>query len=356
MFIMCSLKLGFFLSYLQVPKVASIDEVQRIVCSAQGTLGVRGKDNRLFTISFRGFVSESLWVFDYIDPSMIPTTSTSLSNHTLLERLLSLPSLPNATLSSNSTTGRICPSLSDIDTHGNALIFITDITFISSISQPLSGLKIVSGASGDVPSLVLTKGLLFPPDKPIGINGNKSTSFFTPSLSGGMEVRRGSAPAISEVQIITATLDDVYAASGGLYFLKYSGNSQPLPAGLGSTAMDLSQAIASLLQTNGYGGEGEGVDVVVSDSSSIKSTGFKSLTVVWTLTFPSTLGPALLLQLTGPANMTGLTIAVRRVVEGFYPTILTGRISLQIPIGTTSLAGTGPLSYSVSVPISQVSN
>jgi hypothetical protein len=327
-----------------------IDEIQRIECTAQGnfTLGSkRGYDNRVFSLSFRGYTSELLWVFDYLDPSTSPLSSLG-SGFTLLERLLSLPSLSNVTLSSNSTTGRICPSLLDIDKNGNALKFVTDITFIGTTSQSLNELKITNSASGNVPPLVLTKDVLFPPDIPMVINGTTSKYTVTPHLSAGMEVRTGSAPFIQDVQILTMILEDEYAASSGLYFLTFGNNSWPLPVGLRSTTIELSQAINSLLQIhNSF--EGETVNVVVSNSSITQITGFRSLTVIWTVTFPSDLGKASLLNLIETKNMTGLTITARRVVEGFNPSILTGEITLRIPIGID-------LSYYASVLRSKVSN
>jgi hypothetical protein len=287
-----------------------------------------------------------IWVFDYLDPTIDPLSLGSGS--TLLERLLSLPSLSNATLSSNSTTGRICPSVFEIDEHGNALKFVTDITFIGNTLQSLNGSKIRGGANGNVPPLVLTKDMLFPLDIPMVIQGTNSNYIVVPYLSAGMEVRVGSAPFLQDVQILTMILDDEYAASSGIYFLTYSDNSWPLPTGLRSTAVEVSQAINFLLQIYSNPG-GETVDVVVSNSSITGITGFRSLTVIWTVTFPSDLGKASLLHLIGPLHMTGLTITTRRVVEGFFPSILAGEITLRIPIGVGSF-------YFASVLISKVSN
>jgi hypothetical protein len=236
----------------------------------------------------------------------------------------------------------------EIDEHGNALKFVTDITFIGNTLQSLNSSKIRGGASGNVPSLVLTKEVLFPLDIPMVIQGTKSNYTVVPYLSAGMEVRAGSAPFVQDVQILTIILEDEYAASSGLYSLTYSDNSWPLPTGLRSTAVEVSQAINSLLKIYSNPG-GETIDVVVSNSSITGITGFRSLTVIWTVTFPSDLGKASLLQLIGPLYMTGLTITTRRVVEGFYPSILAGEITLRVPIGVSSF-------YFASVLISKVSN
>ena len=284
-----------FLLSVTYPTTPSVTEIQSIVCQAQGPMPARGPKNppdfETFRVSFRGYHSKSIWVFDYLQPSQMPPCNPAAKgdgyqcmfpNRTMLHQLLDLPSLPNATLSSNSTTGRICPSATDIDSNGHTLVFLTNITFLEA-TTPVPG-KILGGSIGDVP--------------PLFLQFSNITAGTLSSMS--KQQVRGSAPLIREVQMLT--LQQANATNPvqfvGSFHLQYKSVSRIVS--VNASELEFAAATSMLL------GVVSGVEVSRSSSSFASSSG---QSITWTITFPSRFGRANLLSVASFCNATGAVLS-----------------------------------------------
>jgi hypothetical protein len=287
----------------------------------------------MFRVLFRTFYSDYIWIYDTIQRrnnstptgcnsshSNISSSSSSIIDDgiTLLDRLLAMPSMSSITVSSNSTTGLICPSVRDIDENGEVLNFVTKISFIYDPLQVSTNSDIevgegaiVSGSSGDVPPIYLVRGPLYPTDQPqqINITNSNSTStlsfanyttnsttdsmtnssmnstlsqIVTSSLSYvGVEVLKGFGPFVRAVQRITVDSQGLSGLSGllGMFRLCYETSYQSLS--VFSLSYNLSISLTELISF-------DGASVTVKKGSDL---------IEWTVTFPASFGEASILRL-----------------------------------------------------------
>ena len=288
-----------FLLVIRAPVVPNTFEVQRITCSVLTSETV--PTPALLSIAFRAFTS----------PSFDATASYDLAQ--LLE---TLPSIERVNVTSNSTTGAICPP------HG-PLTFVTDIAFLSLTGQSL----------GDLPLLML---------RSISLPAWSTTSI------GVSEAVKGSAPSVQEKQrIVISWSADVSATSlsDATIEVEYNGLIAVVPV-LGTPA-EWTSAVSLITQNQGIL-----VSVVVNATSSVDIG----------ITFPASFGRADLLSIV--TSCPGETpsarpeagidiwvgslclqypnqVTVERLVAGFTP--LSGYIELE------------SLNFSVTLPINTLS-
>lgn len=274
----------------------------------------------MFSLSFRNYTTGNMWIHSFVHPKYLPScnatdvfsgTLCAGDGKTLIEVLLTLDSLPYVSVNTNSTTGRICPSSSDVDAKGNALIFSTNITFSSvtvpgqsitapAVSTTTGHTKISSGSMGDVPPLFI----------------NTALAPASTTLMSAAETIKGSADSVSEVQVFTvASIRNSTSPpfqpfqASALLSINENVETHPhgflgtsLPSGFFSLKYNLSKA---LLPTDASATEFASVvsKLMDPDSSSMlvnvtrstmTTSSFSSVT--WTVTFPSNYGRASLLQ------------------------------------------------------------
>jgi hypothetical protein len=314
-----------FLLSVNYPEIKNENEVQAIYCqSNRPMVSNYVKDanaNDFFTVSFRQYTTQNIWIHSYVDTSTLIACNSSKHQYgypckgdgsTLYERLLDLDSFSSLNISSNSTTGRVCPTSKDVDLFGNSLIFATYITFTQSVNASAS--KVIGVSVGDVPPLLVSSK-----------NSNP-----TQTKMSTIEIQRGATAFAREVQTLTISNASLPA---GFFELQY--NISTVLVDIDSSAGEFASAVSKLIGLNG-------IEVSRSEKS--------ASSVTWTVTFPAKYGKAFLLQvasnckdsrslsrtsrtmdywegssclLQGPNN-----IVTKRIVSGYFP--MTGSLKLII--------------------------
>ena len=372
-----SAKHGRYLLSLRRPEVASVAEVQRIVCGSNASLPEDGLlqsalSPDMLSFSFRNASTAPIWIHSFVSPNLLPSCSDPVLNtgvpcagdgSTLQEHLQALTSLPYVTISTNSTSGRVCPSAEDRDAAGQEVWFETRLTFVNPTTVDLS--LLVGASGGQVSAMEVYEGSTG--DVPLVTADVSALSVGTFFLID--EATKGVAPDVREVQLVTLFASDARSAAGstehsaarepaGSFHLHY--NSSDILVAADASNAEFAAAVAWLI-----GAAPTEVHVSKNANYSLADGNEYSATTRWQVTFPAAFGRAHLLQVrshcemnpfVGNATAAGGLLAEQttwfadywegsscmlprnnrfqsqRVVSGY--TVLTGSVELQVSANT----------------------
>jgi len=307
-------KASRYLLSVHSPDIPAISEVQTLYCSSQESIPSSGIFQEIefpetFTISYRGFNGKALWIHDFISSNR--TTCDSMSRYsseltcinvnenytTLEESLKSNPTLADSSifLTSNSTTGRICPSLAD----GKGTVFATNITFQASSSEVIA---LISGSDGDVPPLVIHP-----------MNISKSTLFVR-------ETVKGQKAFVTEVQLLEIVFINEFMLNGSFYL--YYANSKKTLIPIGITDEDFGRVLSKLVGVSGFAVSRSPIEIDIV-------TGIHSFS--WTIVFPSRYGRARLLYTKSECTSAYSSSILETGYRGVIPMLVDYIILLSAP-------------------------
>ena len=154
------------------PVTHDVNEVQTLTC--ESSAAILGEVDLSMTLTFRGYSTRGIWQHAFVTDDLYSQCRSSSSRaifnsknsvicgeegdyNSLQAYLEALETITAVEVETNSTTGRICPSLEDMDEEGNRAVFSTNITFKRSPS--VKGVKdsvtIAPSTTGDVPTIVV---------------------------------------------------------------------------------------------------------------------------------------------------------------------------------------------------------
>lgn len=256
-----------YLLQIDAPLIPIVNERQAISCRSKSSFNEASQE--MFAFAFRFDVSIDVWIHAYISTEGLPSCSSvntgmtcSGDGSTILEILQAFDTIAHIQLvSTNSTTGRLCPSSG----RNSSDVFTSVFEFVP--QKFASKNKVISGSTGDVPPILVVSSPL-PRRKLLN-----TTKIWT------TEIVRGSAADVQEVQRFSFVRDapDV----GGYFRLMYADKTALL--GSSATERDFAIAVNSMIRTT--------LPVKVTRSGMSAVDGF-----VWTITFPVSFGRANLLQ------------------------------------------------------------
>ena len=186
---------------LRTPTWLEVRELQTISCSSNRIATLNDVEHLVhhaeyFRLSFRQEESDSIWIHNAVSPDFLPNCddfnlvsgeACKNDGSSLLERILSMSTIAGATIDTNSTTGRICPMQTTVNSSNLFSdlvdeVFVTSIEFTSKTDKP-SGQYVTSGSDGNVPPLLV-----------------QNVSLSDTTIVTNTEVVRGSKSQIHEVQ------------------------------------------------------------------------------------------------------------------------------------------------------------
>ena len=283
---------------IEYPLYTDIAEVQTLYCSSTSAVPTEWNINttspaEFLHLSYRGFEVSPIWIFDYVESSQLPecaVTATGLpcktDKSTVFDKLMTTKSINNIRVISNSTTGRLCPSVGDVDDDNNPLVFATNITFVGGNDDEI---KISNACIGDVPLIL--------------IDTNTST-YGSNTVISIAETLKGSTSFIQEVQKLSiGTTDGSVLPSAGVFNLHY--NYSTTTISIHSTEYEFAFALASLISNK----QSSSIELIANSIRVKKVLSLDESINTWYVTFPTLFGRAYLIQATDNCIINGTSSA-----------------------------------------------